>query len=298
MTTISAEVLAHSIYEPTGVEALSFRVRFPRIILPEVNTHKMLSKNSSSSRAIPVEKMIQMLREDPYIPIHWGKNQKGMQADEELSPSQIAVLTQLWLDQMEDTIQTVEMMMDQGLHKQVANRLLEPWSHMTTVITGTQFNNLYGLREHKDAQPEFFALAQVMRLAHEASTPKSLKLGEWHLPYIDDCDWTQIGAELPWPEQVELLKKVSAARCARTSYQTFDGKRSTPEADLKLFDQLFVSQPVHASPAEHQCTPDIIMGYRSTKNGIFPIWAEPEMHGNLVGMKQFRKEIPNEHIPG
>lgn len=298
MTTISAEVLTHSIYEPTGIEAVTFKVHFPRIILAELNTHKMLSKNSSSSRAIPVEKMIESLRRDPYVPIHWGKNQKGMQADAELGYKTQAELESLWLSQMEDSIKTVEIMLDKGLHKQVANRLLEPWSHMTTVITGTQFNNLFGLREHKDAQPEFHALAKAMREAKEVSTPKSLTLGEWHLPYVDDCDWVQIAAELPYSEQLELLKKVSAARCARTSYQTFDGKRSTPEADLKLFEQLLVSQPVHASPAEHQCTPDIITGYRSTKNGTYPIWSEPEMHGNLVGMKQFRKQIPNEYIPG
>lgn len=306
--SFSAKMITDSI-SPTGKRLKTMLLRYPRFIHSELMTHGRLSKNASSSRAIPVERMIAMLREDPAMPVFWGKNQKGMQAKEEIpeeelihglrcNPRQLA--KDEWLRAMEAAISSAEEMIALGLHKQIANRILEPWAHMTTLVTGTEFENLYALRRHKDAQPEFKVLADLMWEAEQNSTPYGLDYGEWHLPFIEAQDWEDIRNRIthngvlrivPTYEQMaEIALKVSTARCARTSYVTMDGIRSTIDADIALYENLVGSMPVHASPAEHQGMPD---RYRHDD-----VWNEPELHGNFVGWIQHRFLIPNHYVPG
>ncbi|HMI94653.1 MAG TPA: FAD-dependent thymidylate synthase, partial [Polyangiales bacterium] len=156
------------------------QVTFPRIVLAEVNTHRALSRNSASSRAIPVERMLRRVEDDPFIPIHWGKNQKGMQADEFLDATDQIAAEEEWLRARDAAVESVRELLALGLHKQIANRLLEPWLWHTAIISATDWSNFFALRCHKDAQPEIQQAALMMRAARNASTPVRKYLGEWH----------------------------------------------------------------------------------------------------------------------
>jgi hypothetical protein len=301
--TIAAAILADSI-SPAGVRLTTFQLRYPRMIHSEFMTHRLFSRNASSSRAIPVAKMIADLRQDPAMPVFWGSNKPGMQAGEELTGVDLDLAQSAWLMGMEDAIAWVEKMVAAGLHKQIANRMLEPWAHINVVCTATDWANFYELRRHKDAQPEMRALAEAMYVEHEKSIPRLLQPGEWHLPYIDDHDHDEVG-DLLVPEAHDRLIKVSVARCARVSYLTFEGKTSTFEEDLQLYERLLGAQPLHASPAEHQATPDtqssvelIYAGHGNVLENPSQDFDNPHQHGNLRGWRQYRKMLPGEFIPG
>jgi len=290
--TTTAQIVADSI-SPDGVRLTTMQLRYPRFIHAEFMTHRMFSRNASSSRAIPVAKMIEDLRRDPAMPVFWGSNKPGMQAGAELEMHDLLGVKCVWIAAMEDAIAHAETLMRTGLHKQIANRILEPWAHINVVVTATDWYNFYALRRHKDAQPEIKVLADAMWDAQQASIPKLLQPGEWHLPYTNAADIDQsVFAETP--EAIEMVKKVSVARCARVSYLTHDGKQTTVEEDLKLYDRLLGSSPLHASPAEHQATPDR-QYYQD--NGLVD-WDRSELHGNFTGWIQFRKTLQNEWVPG
>lgn len=248
-----------------NVRLTTMQLKYPRWILAELNTHRVFSRSTSSSRAIPVQKMIEMVRSEPAMPVHWGKNQSGMQAKEELTEAHLEQAKELWLKAASQAAETAEQMMGIGLHKQVANRVLEPFQWVSTVVTATEWENFYHLRTHPDAQPEIQKLAKMMLQAHQDSIPKLVKRGEWHLPYIQE--------ELRKNTDPEVLTKYSAARCARCSYNKHDGSDPDIEDDLRLFNLLVDRQDKHASPLEHQATPD----------SPYSVW------GNLIGWKQFRK---------
>jgi len=262
--TIEAKVIADSISEE-GKRLTTLQLKFPRFILPEFNTHRVFSRNASSSRAIPVKKMLEMVRTDPAMPIHWGLNQPGMQANEELTGDSRTRAFELWHQAASNAARVAEQMTEIGLHKQVANRILEPFQHISVVLTATEFDNWFELRAHKDAQPEIQMLAVRMSAAMGESTPKVLKYGQWHLPYVTDADRTQVVAFLkqgrvtrdePKEDEInDLLRKISAARCCRVSYLKHDGDTASVEEDLALCDRLAGARPIHASPFEHQATP-------------------------------------------
>lgn len=288
-----AKIIAHSISEQDK-EIITFQLKYPRFIHSEFLTHRLFSRNASSSRAIPVAKMIEQVRTNPAMPIHWGANQPGMQADNEVHHTGDA--KDLWKEAANKAADVAEEMLDMGLHKQVANRILEPYQWISVVCTATEWDNFHALRSHKDAQPEIKLLSDMMLEARAKSTPQLLKAGEWHLPYIKPDDYTEVETYLgrkgilPRSELVEdLLKEVSAARCARVSYLTHDGKPTTVEADLALCDRLAGAQPFHASPFEHQAAPD----YFDDK---YNHWRNKELHGNFVGWIQARKTMVGEHI--
>lgn len=304
--TISASIVADSI-SPEGIRLTTMQLRYPRFIHSEFMTHRDFSRNASSSRAIPVKRMIEDLVRDPAIPAYWGSNQPGMQAGEEISDRELRDAKVLWEQAMSSAIIYAEKLIGLGLHKQIANRILEPWAHINVVVTATNWANFYALRRHEDAQPEIKALADAMWEAQEASTPELLEPGEWHLPYIkardhylDTTPETQEEAD----EILNKLKKVSVARCARVSYLTHDGRPTTVEEDLALYEKLVVAQPLHASPAEHQATPDTYSHYETTlidgdkeeliKSDI--AWDHPKLHGNFSGWLQYRKLLPNEYV--
>lgn len=291
---ISVKVIADSISE-SGKRLTTLQLVYPRFIHAEFMTHRVFSRNASSSRAIPVAKMIQMVREDPAMPIHWGKNQAGMQAKEELTGVDLAGAQDLWCLAAQQAASIAETMNRIGLHKQVANRILEPFQHMHTLVTATEWDNFFELRCHEDAQPEIRELAHVMRYRMHNATPKLLKSGEWHLPYVLESDYDDVAryrreamgmTDLEaWDDDGidEMLRQISAARCCRVSHLKHDGTSPNVGDDLALCERLAGARPIHASPFEHQATPD------GLKHGL--VWQSPHLHGNFVGWCQYRKMI-------
>lgn len=286
--TISAKVIADSI-SPDGKRLTTMQVTFHRFILPEVNTHRVFSRNFSSSRAIPTAKLIEQVRTNPAMPIHFGKNQPGMQAEVELTDKDLLNVISLWKNAAMYAADFAESMATSGAHKQIVNRVIEPYLFVTGIISATEWDNWFELRAHKDAQPEIQALAYAMKEAMDASSPKNLWSNEWHLPYVLPEDLERIGKYLCTKDRTlisELAKKISAARCCRVSYLKQDGTASTIAEDLALCDRLAGARPVHASPFEHQATPDY-----TWLSGEKNVWMNPELHGNFTGWKQHRKEI-------
>ncbi|MAT51468.1 MAG: hypothetical protein CMK32_09830 [Porticoccaceae bacterium] len=235
----SAKVLADSFYEDSRLTTLE--LTYPRFVHSEVLTHRMLSRNAASSRAIPVSRMLQDVRDNPVIPIHWGKNQKGMQAWQEVDPDGAAMSEALWLAARDEAVSVVEQMQKIGVHKQIANRLLEPWMWITVIASATNWSNFFALRCHPDAEPHIRKIANLAKVAIIKSSPQILEAGQWHLPLIGfDGD-----------EKLTTIERVpvSTGRCARVSYLTHDGKRDV-RADIDLHDRLV--QAGHWSPFEHQ----------------------------------------------
>lgn len=261
---IEAKILADSLNAATGDRLTTFQVRVPKWLLAEINTHRALSRNFASSRAIPAKTIRKQVIKDPVVPVYFGANQKGMQSQAELTGWRLVLAKQIWKLARFPACGFHWLGEKIGLHKQILNRILEPWMWADGVISGTEFRNFFALRNHPDAQPEFGELARQMKLLYDSSQPRILQIGDWHLPYIEPEDLTS------YHEQVELI---SSARCARVSYLLRDGRRSNAEADLELFNRLVGAFPGHWSPTEH------------------PAQALPtsDRYGNFVGFKQFRK---------
>lgn len=257
---ISAKVIEDSI-SPAGDRLTTLQLIYPRFIHSEVMTHRVFSRNASSSRAIPVKKMLEMVRDNPAMPIHWGENQPGMQAHEQLEGYNLERAKELWLLAAINASSVAEDMMTIGLHKQVANRILEPFQHINVVLTATEFDNWDELRDHDDADPNIHELARQIKAARNASEPTLLEYGQWHLPYITDNTMADIRAYLSADGHCQdshlwdVARKVSAARCCRVSYLKHDGTKSSIADDLGLCEKLAGARPIHASPFEHQATP-------------------------------------------
>lgn len=286
----SVTVRGHETHRLTTME-----VTFPRIVLAEFNTHRMLSRNSASSRAIPVEKRIAMIEADPFEPEQFGKNQKGMQASEALSESDDVMARAEWQLARVDAIRHAKALALIGVHKQLANRLIEPFCWHTVIVSATEWDNYFALRCHPDAQPEIRKVSEMMRDVYNSSTPKHLQPGEWHLPLMQSDEFVLPKNSPEWDEPVgfsctlldtETAKKVSAGRCARVSYLTHEGKRDI-KADVELCDRLHRSG--HMSPLEHVARPITDDDIRS--RGL-PTWRP--FVGNFCGWVQYRKELPNE----
>jgi len=278
---IEAKIVLDSISH-AGVRLTTFVLTYPRFIHAEFLTHRVFSRNASSSRAIPVKKQIQMVIDNPAIPLEFRKNQKGMQAGEALANQQEAIA--LWLNARDEAVKMAQKMADMEIHKQYANRILEPYAHITVVCTATDFNNFYALRCHEAAQPEIHQLANLMYEAQKNSIPTMLHKNEWHLPFMDAESIKETKEFCRVNEghgiRITLIKR-SVARCARVSYLTHEGKGPSVEQDLELYERLVGSAPVHASPAEHQAT---------------PLEDKKEHSGNFRGWEQYRKTLSNENI--
>lgn len=250
-TQITAKVLQHSITE-AGVQIASLELEYPRFIHSEFMTHRVFSRNAASSRAIPVAKLINQLETNLAHPIHWGANKPGMQADAELDDP-MAVQAD-WKRGAEFAQYLARRMSDAGAHKQLVNRVMEPYTHIKTVVTTTELENFMELRDHKDAQPEIQALAKAMKEALKASEPMLLKEGEAHVPYIDR---TRDEAGMVYSVNGKTVSresavKISASACAQVSYRLLD---LGEEKALDIYEKLVSSRPIHASPFEHQATP-------------------------------------------
>ena len=297
---ITAKIIADSISDQ-GDRMTTMEIEYPRFILAELNTHRMLSKNSASSRAIPVKTMHEHIRSNTATPVYWGKNQAGMQAKEELQGADLSEAKYIWNKARDAAIAYSGTLADLNVHKQITNRLTEPWMLMKTVISGTEYANLYYLRDHDDAQPELRDLVHKMHEAHKANTPVHLAPGEWHLPYVKTVRnshgrlqyFDANGAVLTAVE----ARVVSASCCAQVSYRRND---DSVEKAYKIFQQLIESEPCHASPVEHQATPmDISTMCRfepeTWEDGVTHVSTNGDLwSGNLRGWVQFRKLVPGE----
>lgn len=308
---IEAHTVLHSI-SPDNIELYTVQCRYPKFIHGELMTHRVFSRNASSSRAIPTHKLIEEVRSHALRaqPIFWGKNQKGMEAVEELPDypasarpyedgyvSPKVEVQVAWTRAALNAAYEAERMLKWSAHKQIVNRILEPFSHINVLVSATEWDNFFGLRLDKGAQPEMRALAEAIWHAKKASTPTLLHPGEWHLPYVSAEEISQLMHDDGFVQWYQQAIKVSVARCARVSYLSNDtGKRSTMDEDLKLYERLMGSQPLHASPAEHQATPDTQWDSRSGQRfeNYWDQWQRPHMHGNFKGWIQYRKTLANE----
>jgi thymidylate synthase ThyX len=262
-------VLADSVSR-NQVRLTTLEVTLPRIVLAEFNTHRTFSRNSASSRAIPAEKMIARVQRAPFIPETWGTNKPGMQAGDALPTQQAKAAEAAWLRARDCAVKSAEELIALGVHKQLANRLLEPFMWHTVLVTSTEWENFLNLRCHPDAQPEIQVAASMMRDTLAMSTPSLVEDGEWHLPFVS----TEERASAPY----ERLLLVSAGRCARLSYLTHHGQRDMQQ-DVDLALKLRASG--HMSPFEHQARPA-----DDTRR-----WS-----GNLRGWVQYRKTLHGEDV--
>ena len=263
----SAKVICDSINEQ-GNRLTTLEIKMHRFVLAEFNTHRVFSRNSASSRAIPVEKQIKKVLEDPAIPLSWGRNKKGMQAEEELNERDKEFALNIWLAARDSAIHDAQQLMKLGVHKQITNRLLEPFQWHTAIVSATEWDNFFKQRCSTLAQPEIQAVAYAMRNAINLSIPNVVNVGDWHLPLIDlKIDAYGFGVHSDW---VETLKKASVARCARVSYLTHLGVRSIDE-DLNMYDKLKNADPAHKSPFEHVATPE---DNESFAKGNFKGWKQ------------------------
>jgi len=290
--TISAKVIADSINNK-GVRITTFELEYPRFIHAEVMTHRMFSRNSASSRAIPVSKVIEQVRDNPALPIHWGKNQAGMQAKEELEGVAKIAVKDSWIEAAKEIARRADIMSQIGLHKQVVNRMLEPFQIMKVVVTATEWNNFWYLRDHADAQPEIQRLARVMRGAYDYSKPKFLRHGMWHTPYVEseinDSEQVFINPDGGYYTLDQAIK-ISCSSCAQVSYRKLD---TSIEKAQSIYKRLVESEPVHASAFEHvaRC---VDTEYDKWYDGITHQCKDGfSWSGNFREWVQYRQLIPN-----
>ncbi|TAM61866.1 hypothetical protein EPN52_01715 [bacterium] len=258
----AARVLLDSI-SPRGARLITLEVIFPRFVLAEFNTHRVFSRNSASSRAIPTAKLIERVLEDPVVPVEWGRNKAGMSASEVLTETEEREALRIWLSARDAAVEHARRLAGLGVHKQVLNRILEPFLWHTVIVTATEWDNFFALRCAPSAQPEIRRAALLMRAALDASTPRPVEHGAWHLPLIQE-DERHV--------EIEQRKAISAARCARVSYLTHDGRRDR-QRDLELYERLAASR--HLSPFEHIATPA----------------DDDAFHGNFRGWIQMRGSV-------
>ena len=312
MTTISARIVADSISQQ-GVRLTTMHLRYPRFIHAEVMTHRVFSRNARSSRAVPISKMIEEVIDDPVIPLHWGAAQNGMQAYEECknwveinipyfiskpgnseegeweNHFDITSRENAWLLAHQQVVDIAQGFNRAGYHKQVVNRLLEPFMHIDVLVTATSWENFFALRDHHAAEPHIQMLSRAMKKAMADSVPNILVPGEWHLPYVSEDD---LETKEVFDEDLEMMLpgkpisqretiKLSVARCARISYAPFDGEGSV-DKDIALADRLLADG--HFSPLEHQAMPDFYVDDRA----LIKEWRNPSLQRNFTGWCQYR----------
>lgn len=274
---VSAEIVADSI-APSGSRLTTFKLSYPRFVHAEFMTHRAVSRNASSSRAIPVARVLDELEARPVTPWHWGRNAAGMQAREALDAGTRRACTAVWRLAARAAAKASREMMEFGLHKQIANRVTEPFQRMSVVASATDWENFFALRCHPDAEPHIRDLAWAMADAYYVgSRPRAVVDGDWHLPFVDDDERAELGAS--------TCVRLSVARCARVSYKNHDGSAPELERDLALYDRLVRDdggpwEPGHMSPTEHQAQ----------------ALSDMTASGNFRGWRQYRKTLPRENM--
>lgn len=280
----NARIERDSINIETGDRLTTFVITYPRFVHSEFMTHRLFSRNAASSRAIPIQKMIDQVERDPAMPIFWGKNQKGMQAVEELTGYEKEAAMDRWIFARNHAVDIVKRLNQLDCHKQIVNRLLEPFSWITVVVSATNYTNFFNLRCHLLAQPEIKYIADMMCKLYYSVKPDQIQPGYWHLPFIQEDEWEK--CRIGYEEYcLNNLCKISAARCARVSYLTHDGKRDI-EKDLELYDRLVGQVPLHASALEHSAMALTKLAKEELRRDT----------GNFQGWLQLRKTIEKEML--
>lgn len=281
---INSEIVCDSI-NPCGVRIVTQKLTYPRIVHSEFLTHRVFSKNASSSRAVPAKRMINNVVSNPFIPIEFQKAHSGMQGSENMIGSEKEDAIALWLESRDVAIIQAYKMLEAGITKQLINRILEPYQYYQVLMTSTEFDNFFELRDHEAAEIHIQALARTMQESMNLSIPKELEVGEWHIPYGDNMSYHELYnivsdngrwsffAE-PVEEIQELKLKIATARCARISYETLgDEPNIDYKADLKLYNTLLESK--HFSPFEHCALAQ----------------EDNKFYKNFKGWKQFREVL-------
>lgn len=289
MTTISAKMILRSA-APGCLPIRTMALRYPHAIHPQHLRHRTFNFSVSSSRAISVRAMIDDVENDPFIPLEWRTAQRGMIAGTVLGDADRKAVRDSYMRSLENALREARIMAQHNAAKETVNRILEPYSHVNVIATWVQHANFDALRRHHDAEPHMQALAVAIHDAEKRAhnQTQQLRPGEWHMPLVTHRD---IAAMKDFPEherEINLLL-ISAARCAGGSYLLKGTREKSIQEDIALGNRLLTSQPLHASPFEHQATPDTRFLKRFW-------WKHREEHGNLTGWRQHRKMIPNEHV--
>lgn len=256
MERCEVKIIKDSIHN--GNRLVTYELKYPYYIHGEVMTHRVFSRNGQSNRAIPVKIIIEKVKNECWYPI-FMKNQKGMAASIPIVGDDLEECKIAWMRSKSDAIGNAIWLERIGVHKQVASRILSPFSRMTLILSATEFDNFFNLRIHPAAQQEMQELAIGMYEARRKSTPIMLDVGQWHLPYLSDVEKDKF--------KLDDLKKISSARCARVSYLNHEGT-TDPKKDIELHDTLLKER--HMSPFEHVATP------------------HPKAHANFIGWEQYR----------
>lgn len=295
---IKVKVIADSV-NPNGERITTLIADYPLIIHNEVMTHRLFSRNLASSRAIPVETMISMVMENPFIPIMTVAN-KGMVSNEVVDDETLDAAKEMYLRARDKAIVYSERMLELGLSKQVVNRLLSPFQYTRALITATEWDNFFNLRCHPDAEPHMQLLAEAIRTAYNESEPKEIGWGEWHIPFDTDKYFVENGIAGMYTQEEKLA--IATARAARISYRNED-KDSTIEEDLSIFNRL--AKNGHWSPFEHCAKAfdyvamnKMAIALIQTKNHLSE-WAletidnNYKSQGNFRGFQQLRYFVQN-----
>lgn len=286
---------------PCGARLTTFELSYPRFVHAELMTHRMLSRGSASSRAIPTARLVARIMEDPALPVYWGRNQSGMQAAGELSEVDQVVATEVILSLRDRAVKEAEWLTKfavdaegnpTGLHKQIANRYIEPWMFITVIVTATHFQNFFDLRDHTKAQPELRETAAKAHALYDSSTPARLSDGEHHMPYVSGHDHLDLLREGFNDDDVRWI---SVGRCARVSYLTHDRSRD-PSLDLILGREKMLENG-HMSPLEHVAEAMTMDRWRAYAEKRSREWIERAVPvGNFWGWGQLRKSVRDEDV--
>jgi hypothetical protein len=328
---ISARVVAKSVSAYSGTVITTWEYEAPKCILAELNTHRMFSRNAQSSRAVPVSKVIDQIRNNPVTPVHWGSNQAGMVAGEEIDTSVKIPYGDIWSELEKEnawytTADTVADLMqaweDAGYHKQIVNRIGEAFTFVRGVITATEIDNFFHLRVHPAADPFIQELARCMWEAYELAEAEVLHEGEWHTPYVEH--WRDVNNDLYYVQEVAedklsfdifiegkpcilhtegRAKQVSAAGTAQVSFRKLDLSDETVD---RVYSRLVDEDTPHASCVEHQATPIKSLELHSTlqfiegfEDGVSHVDKDLNFwSGNFKHWIQNRKLLPNEAYTG
>lgn len=312
-----ANLIQHSVDYRTGKQIYTFELLIHRFVLAEFNTHRVFSRNSASSRAIPLAKNIEYILNSPAIPVKWGKNQAGMQAKENLNEHDSSWAEAFWLTARDSAIGFARLLTKLNVHKQLANRILEPWAYQKIVMTTTEIANWDWLRNDEEAQPEIEVVAKAMQEEIDNSLPFELGPGEWHVPYVNrrrDSAGEIVyfleeyfdGVQDPVERilTAEEAKVISSSCSAQVSYRKLD---ESLEKARGIVDRMITARRVHASPFEHQATPMQSTNYQQwLQSDSWDLeWEEGITHvdreghfwsGNFQGWIQNRQLIPGNAV--
>lgn len=294
MTGYKAEIVADSI-SPDGVRITSMLCVYPRFIHAEVLRHRVFSSSVASSRAIPTEKLIEQVREDPFVPETFNERVQGMGVGEPLDERTQQAARAVWKNAADYAASYSDQLMGLGVDKSRVNRLLEPFLYVTHLITATEWSNFFALRDHPDAQPEFQKIARMMREVMDDSEPQHLEYGWWHLPFVTK---EELFVLCDAREQEQSWKMASAGRCARVSY---DKQSESEDYDRSIFRAQSLIESGHMSPLEHVARPlhpgegNYYVSYLKSNLESGDHDPATTFIGNFRGWVQMRAEIPNQH---